>query len=138
MTDDRRPIHLAVLLGVSAGAYAVTLAGVTGLQAATDAHVRAQRSPIDLAAMVMADDRVALEAATEAAARRYAVLADRYRRSGLAIEGMEVALDELTLRAGAVAESAASLPTRFALPSVRSAPRPASAPATQATTRASG
>ena len=142
MTDDRRPIHLAVLLGVSAGAYAVTLAGVTALQAEADAHVQAQRSPIDLAATVMADDRAALEAAAETAAYRYAVLADRYRRSGLVIEGMEVALDDLALRAGAVAESAASLPTRFALPSVRSsprsAPRPASAPATQATTRASG
>ena len=93
MTDDRRPIHLAVLIGVSAGAYAATLAGVTGLQAASDAHVRAQRAPIDLASAISADDHAELESAIEAAARRYAVLADRYRRAGIDLEGMDCCID---------------------------------------------
>jgi hypothetical protein len=138
MTEPRRPAHLAVLVGVSAGAYAVSLAGVTALQSAADAELHADREPIRLAAAAAAAEHASLESALDDAAHRYAVLADRYHRSGLDIEGIEAALDALAARAAAVSESAASLPTRFALPAVRSAPRIVSAPATHATTRASG
>lgn len=139
MTDGRRPIHLAVLVGVSAGAYAVSLAGVTALQSATDGDLHADRAPIQLAASAVAADHAALESALDDAAHRYAILADRYRRSGASIEGVESALDALAARAAAVSESAASMPTRFSLPSVRSAPRVVTAaPKPHATTRASG
>ena len=138
MTDARRPVHLAVLVGVSAGAYAAALAGVTALQAGTDASVQAARAPIGRAASTVAAEHDALETALEDAARRYSVLADRYRRSGLHLEAIETSIDVLVARAASVSESAASMPTRFSLPSVRAAPRIAPAPRTHATTRASG
>lgn len=138
MTDARRPVHLAVLLGVSAGAYAAALAGVTALQAGADATLQAARAPIGRAADTVAAEHDALETALEDAARRYSVLADRYRRSGLDLEEIESAIDELVARAASVSESAASMPTRFSLPSVRAAPRIVPAPRTHATTRASG
>jgi hypothetical protein len=138
MTDARRPVHLAVLLGVSACAYAVSLAAVTALQSHADARLAAAREPIGRATDAVAADRRTLEAAVEDVARRYSVLADRYRRSGLSLEEVEASLDELATRAADVSESAASLPTRFRLPSVGAAPRSVAAPATHATTGASG
>lgn len=66
------------------------------------------------------------------------MLTDRYRRTGLDLTAIESALDDLAARAAAVSESAASLPTRFRLPAVEAAPRQVAAPATHATTRASG
>lgn len=138
MTDERRPVHLAVLLGVSAGVYAASLAGVTALQAAADSRLQEAREPIRLATESIASDHASLESTLEVAARRYSALADRYRRSGVHLEDVEAELDALSMRAASVAESAASMPTRFSLPSVRSAPRPAAAPVTHATTKASG
>ncbi len=138
MTEHRVPTHLAILVGVSAGAYAVSLAGVTALQAGTDARLQAQRAPSQQAAESAAAEHDDLEAVLEAAVRRYDALAERYARVGGSLEGMEGALDTLANRAAALSESAASLPTRFSLPTVRSAPRVIAAPKTQATTGASG
>ena len=45
MTEPRRPVHLAVLVGMSASAYAISLAGVAALQSDTDARVAADRAP---------------------------------------------------------------------------------------------
>lgn len=140
MTDSRRPLHLAALVGVSAGAYAVSLAGVTALQADADADLHAARAPIRLAADTMAASHDRLESALDAAAHRYSVIADRYRRSGLDLSGIEAELDALAERAALVSEGAASLPTRISLPSVPATPRVvrAAPPKTDATTRASG
>lgn len=140
MTDRRvPPAHLFVLIGVSAGVYAVSLAGVTGVQSAADAKVHAQREPIRLAADAARDQHDRLEAAVEAASQRYQELADRYASSGEWLTGMEGSLDTLASRAADLSESTASLPTRFSLPSVRAAaPRTSSKPKTHTTTRASG
>jgi hypothetical protein len=43
--DVKRPYHLGVLLGVSAGAYAMSLAGVTFLQATSEAETAAVHAP---------------------------------------------------------------------------------------------
>jgi hypothetical protein len=140
MIDRRLPSHLAILIGISAGAYAVSLAGVTALQSGADARLRDDREPARLAAATVAADHAELEAAVESAARRYAALAERYQETGATVTGMEASLDELAVRAATLAESAASLPTRFSLPTVRAAaaPRRAAPPKTDATTRASG
>ena len=139
MIDRRLPAHLAVLVGVSAGVYAVSLAGVTALQSSADARLRTQREPIQLAADTATANHDALEARLEDAARRYEALATRYGSVGDGLAGMEGDLGSLATRAAALTESAASLPTKFALPKVHiSVPRAASAPKTHATTRASG
>lgn len=133
------PAHLFVLVGVSAGVYAVSLAGVTAVQSAADARVHAQREPIRLAAAAARSQHDRLEAAVDEADRRYQALADRYAKAGEWLTGMEGSLDDLATRAASLSESTASLPTRFALPSVRaSAPRTSSKPKTHTTTRASG
>jgi len=144
MTDRRFPTHLAVLVGVSAGAYAVSVAGVAALQAHADARLTAERAPFGQAADAAAADHDSLEAAVEIAARRYLELTSRYDQLGGRITTVEDALDSLATRAATLTESAASLPTRFSLPTVRSAPRVvvsaprSSAPKTSATTGASG
>ena len=139
VTDRRVPAHLAILVGVSASAYAVSLAGVTALQSTSDARLIAEREPIRLAAEAAAADHQALEAAAKRAADHYAALAARYDGAGTGMADLEGALDGLATRAAALTESTASLPTRFSLPHVRSAPRiSSSAPKTHSTTRASG
>ena len=140
MTDRRIPSHLAVLIGVSAGAYAVALAGMTALQAGADARLREQREPFRLAAEAVAAEHGELEAAIEAARQRYTATATEYGMTGATITEMEGSLDELAVRAATLLESAASLPTRFSLPAVRAAapPRQAAPPKTDSTTRASG
>lgn len=140
MIDRRIPSHLAVLIGVSAGAYAVSLAGMTALQAGTDARIREQREPFRLAAEAVAAEHGDLETAIDAATRRYTAVATRYGLTGATITEMEGSLDELAVRAATLLESAASLPTRFSLPAVRTAapPRQAAPPKTDSTTRASG
>lgn len=43
--EPRRPLHLAVAIGLSAGAYAVALAGVTALQSSSEQALVADRAP---------------------------------------------------------------------------------------------
>lgn len=140
MTDRRIPTHLAVLVGVSAGAYAISLAGVTSLQSAADVRLTAERQPSHRAAEQVARDVDALERAAAAAAGRYADLADRYAQVGIDIGDTEAALDSLATRAASLTESAATLRvTEFTLPRVApSVTRSTSTPRTHATTAASG
>jgi hypothetical protein len=140
MTELRRPLHLAVLAGLSAGAYAGSLALVTMLQSSADAALVAERVPVRAAADEIAASHDGLEAAVAAAANRYSRLAERY--SGLlpAIAGIETSIDSLAETTAAVSDSTLSLPTHVRLPAVQAAPRVVrvAAPATQATTGASG
>jgi hypothetical protein len=138
--DRRVPTHLAILVGVSASAYAITLAGVTALQSSADARLIAERQPSQQAAESAARDHDALEGAVAAAADRYAALADRYDRAGSGIAGIEAALDGLATRAASLTESTANLKVaKVSLPKVtRSVTRSVAQPKTHATTKASG
>lgn len=140
MIDRRRPIHLAVLVGFSTGAYAAALAGVTTLQSDTDLALIADRAPIARVADAAAFRHDRLEAAVEEASRRYGVLAARYDGFGRGFGDLESAIDGLGARVEIIAESARSLPTRIDLPTVRALPaaRPAARPKTHGTTGASG
>jgi hypothetical protein len=140
MIDRRIPTHLAILVGVSAGAYAISLAGITALQSTADARLIAQRLPSQQAAAQAARDHDGLERAVDAAAQRYATLAERYDQAGTGIGGVETALDDLATRAANLTESAAELRVvPFTLPRVtRSVTRAAAPPRTHATTKASG
>jgi hypothetical protein len=140
VNDRRVPTHLAILVGVSAGAYAITLAGVAALQSTEDARLIAQRLPSQRAAEQAARDHDALEQAVAAAADRYAALADGYDRAGIGIGGVEKALDGLATRAASLTKSASTMRVApFSLPKVtRSVTRSVSPPKTHATTKASG
>ena len=75
---DRRPVHLAVLVGASAGVYAISLAGITALQSATDAQVTAEREPASHAVDVVAAAHDGLQTSVDVAAGAFTVAADRY------------------------------------------------------------
>lgn len=143
MGDDRRPVHLAVLLGVSASAYAVSLAAVTSIQSTSDARLNAERAPIDAVATRMAGAHDRIEAAVRDASEAYTLLAQQYDGLVPRVTDMEVSLERLAERAAGVTDDLGSLPSRVRIPAMpRSAPGPAPAPAakpkTNATTGASG
>ena len=131
-----------MLIGASAAIYAVTLAGVSVLQADSDAALAAQRQPYleALAAARSANDT--LDAAlvkVDGAAR---ALAADYAAAGQDITAYQARLDELATLVAEVQGSAAALPTRISLPSVTMhgsvGGGGGSAPATRAKTKASG
>lgn len=79
----RHPIHVAVTVGVAAGIYAVSLAGVTALQANADQRVTADRAPAVAALTALQahndaieQDLVRITSAQAGAAADYGTLAD--------------------------------------------------------------
>jgi len=137
MTERRRPVHLAVALGVSAGVYAVSLAAVTGLQAGTDAAVATERAPaVDaLAKLKSGNDRLA--AKIDAAGAAYGAAADSYREAARGLDGLDGRLAALAKSVAGIEGAAVSLPARVPLPSVTRA-RTVTVPTVHATTGASG
>lgn len=133
------PARAGMLLGASAAIYAVTLAGVAGLQAGSDADVVARHQPyLDaLATTRAANDRLAATVAT--ADSQAQALGGFYARTGESVTAYEARLDALARLVAEVQGSAAALPTRISLPtvSVRSSVG-STAPATSAMTGASG
>ena len=132
-----------MLIGASAAIYAVTLAGVSVLQADSDASLAASRQPYleALAAARSANDT--LEAAVVKADGAARALAGDYATVGQDITGYQARLDELAKLVAAVQGSAAALPTRISLPSVTmhgsvGGGGGGSAPATRTKTKASG
>lgn len=133
------PPHVGVTAGVAIGMYAVTIAGVTGLQAATDARLAAERAPAlnAVGTLTVGSDRLESQlAVVETELQR---TADRYAALSAGIDGYEARLAILSASVSDVAGTAATLPARVSLPAVsgRVAAVP-SRPATNATTGASG
>jgi len=140
------PARAGMLIGVSAAVYAVSLAGVAGLQAQTDAQVAAARAPY-LAAVSQARaandelERVITNADAETRA-----LANSYGQVGVNMADYQTRLDSLAALVAEVQGSAAALPARIKLPTVTMRGAIAgtrsssgrSAPATSATSGASG
>ncbi len=137
--DARRPVHLAVMLGTSTGAYALALAAVTGLQSASDAAAVRAIEPMVAAQTSIGADHGVLEQDLRDATDRYTELADRYDRLTPRLADLEAALDSLAGSTEKITDSAAALPDRISLPAVRRAPQTAAAaPRTHAVTSASG
>jgi len=137
---DRRPYHLGVLLGLSAAAYAGTLAVVTAEQAAADSRVAAARDPI----LQVVD---ALRVGNERLERGLAVISHRsntgleaYDRLSIAIGRLDRDLDALATVVANIQGASRDLPTKVALPQVTRTVRTVvkAAPTTHGTTRASG
>jgi hypothetical protein len=118
MTERRRPVHLAVLVGVSTSAYAISLAGVTALQSDADASVIADRAPAARAAEQLTTGHDRIEDALETAQRSYVAAATRYDRLGPSMTDMESALESLGRRVTKVSGAANALPGRVKLPSL--------------------
>ena len=140
MGTDRRPVHVAVVLGLTTGAYAASLAAVTDLQAGHDRSIAAGRAPVAAALESLSDDNDRLSGGIDASIAGYEAAAAGYRRLTHDLEALESRLADLGGAVGAVRGSMTTLPSRVALPSVGRAVAVAraAAPRTQATSGASG
>jgi hypothetical protein len=137
----RRPIHVAVTVGVTAGLYAVSLAGVTAMQANTDRQIAADRAPAAAAIEALRANHDAVEAELARIDAGYATMAASYQAIVDGITVHETALGALGEQVTAIEGSAKALkvPTVRSLPSVSSRTvYVRSKPAANACTKASG
>jgi hypothetical protein len=116
-------MHLAVLVGMSASAYAISLAGVAALQSATDAQVAADRAPAGQAADALSTGHDQLERALDEASRAYVLSSERYALVGTGLVDMETSLDALGTRVEKVSGAADALPGRVSLPKISTSTR---------------
>jgi hypothetical protein len=132
------PARAGILLGASAAVYAVTLAGISVLQAHDDAATVARHQPyVDvLARQRAANDE--LEAAVRQADQQVHALGGWYTQTGDRLAAYEARLDALAALVADVQGTAAALPARISLPAVNVRTSVGSAPRTSATSGASG
>ena len=140
MTTDRRiPLHLAVLVGASTAAYAISLAGITALQSAADGAVVSARAPARDAAARLTDGHDRLQAELDAAARSYETSATRYDALSAEVTTLDTTLEDFADAAARVSGAARALPGRVSLPSVsRTSTGTTSTPRVSGTSGASG
>lgn len=134
----RLPAHVGILVGLSTGAYALSLAAVTGLQSGTETAIRAEREPVAAAIGNLKAQHDRLDADLMAAKTVYEVAAGTYAQSGASFQEMEARLGDLAVAVAAINGSAAALPGSVRMPAVSGTVRTASAPGVAATTKASG
>jgi hypothetical protein len=140
-TATRRPIHVAVAVGVTAGLYAVSLAGVTALQHDTDTRLAAERAPAAAAVEAFRIANDALDTDLAGLSSGFAGAADTYRVVAGRVGAHESALASLGKRVAAVEGSASSLrvPAVPRLPALSSRTAAVAArPVSNACTNASG
>lgn len=137
----RRPVHVLVAVGMTAGLYAFSLAGVSALQSAANAQLTADSAPAVDAVAGLKRAHDAEEHSLDTLAGAYATAADRYKSISSGIAGHEDALAALGAQVKAAAGSARALsvPTLTRLPAIPlSAVSTASRPVVNACTTASG
>lgn len=138
MAASRPVLHLPVIAAVCTGVYAGSLAGVAGLQATQESALAEARQPLLDAA---ARGREASASTAEAVGRANDALAaasERYSAVMQTSGDLDGALGRLTEQVAEISGAAAQLRTSVALPAAGGSVSMVSAPATQATTGASG
>ncbi len=128
--EVRRPVHLAVAVGLSAGAYAAALAGVTALQSNADRDLAAAQGPTSDVADLLAAEHDRIGERLIRAASTYDAAAAAYDDVSARLDRLEKGLHKLTIQVKAVEGSAAWVPPPAAarLPAVSKSARPASTP----------
>ena len=132
------PAHVGVLLGLSTGAYALSLAFVSGQQASAEAATAAQRAPALATIDALDRGHAGIEADLRAARSAYENAAAAYAATGTGFQDLEGRLADLAAAVAKVNGTAASMPTAVRLPAVSRSVAAAPAPAVNATTGASG
>jgi len=105
----RRPVHVVVAVGMTAGLYAISLAGVAMLQSASDLQLAADRAPAADAVAGLKSAHDAMEASLGTLSGAYAHAADGYKGIAQGIVGHEHLLAALGEQVQAAAGSAAAL-----------------------------
>jgi hypothetical protein len=134
----RLPAHVFVMLGASTGAYAIALAAVAGLQSADEAALVAARGPVAQAVEDVSASRDALLVRLDRARAAYAAAAQSYVAAGGTLEALEGRLGALAAKVAEIDGASRALPTSVRLPKVAGSIAGSRAPATHATTGASG
>ena len=134
----RLPAHIGIFLGASTAAYAVALAGVTALQATSEAALIAERAPVVAGIDAVAARNEQLATALSKAGADYQAATDAYVASGGRLADLEQALAALSSTVAKIDGVSRSLPTAVNLPKVVGRITTSTAPATSATTGASG
>lgn len=138
MIDRRLPLHIGTFLGVSAGAYALSLVAVTALQARSEGAVIAARAPtVQALAELEAKNETLL---TDAGRARftYEQAMATYRRLGTTLTDVDDQIAKLAKTVEKVDGLARALPDHVALPAINRTVRTINAPTVHATTGASG
>jgi hypothetical protein len=140
MTDllRRVPPHVAVFLGLSTAGYAVSLAGVTALQAHDEAILAAERAPSIATIQDIAAKNASFAAALATAGGDYQAAVDAYTAAGGRLADLEASLAGLASSVKTINGVTTNLPTSVALPKVTRHVSSGTAPATSSTTGASG
>jgi hypothetical protein len=133
----RIPPHVGIFFGLTTAAYAVTLAGVTGLEARSEADLAAQRAPVVAGIDDVATRNRLFAAALTAAGSDYQAASQAYVAAGGRLGDLEVALASLSTTVQAIDGVSRTLPTTVSLPNVTRRVT-SGAPATSSTTGASG
>jgi hypothetical protein len=135
--ERRRPLHLAVTLGVSAGMYASSLATVTALQANQDAVAVANAAPAAAALAAVRDANDRLTRGVDEAAVAFEAAGAGYRRVAAGLARTDARLGKLAASVASIEGVAVKLPASVPLPAFGPV-RVVSAPIVNATTGASG
>jgi hypothetical protein len=140
MTDGRRPLHLAVLVGVSTAIYAASLAAVAAFQSSDDRALAERQAPAVDAVTRLREGHDRLAASIGRAADAYDQAAGRYDALAPRLEESETALAQLADQVSAIGGAALALPRQVSLPPLsRTVIRATSAkPKTSGSTGASG
>ena len=140
MTESKRPLHLAVMIGASTALYAVSMAGVAAQQSGADRTLIARQTPAEQAADRLRVGHDALDARLARLADAYARAANGYDSVSVALGLTETSLDEYAARVTKVSGAAQALPARVRLPAVSTnvVVRTTTRPRTSASTGASG
>lgn len=76
--EPKRPYHVGVAIGVTTGAYALSLLATSTLQIQQDRALILDRHPVDVAITVLGDDHDEMESRLQLARTRYADGAEGY------------------------------------------------------------
>lgn len=137
MAGPRPLLHLPIYAAASTGLYAGSLALMTMLQAQHNATVALEQTPLVNAVSSAESARLRAEAALRAASGALGDASDRYALTATLSAQVDAAMAAYARQVASVTGSAASLPSSGRLPSAPGAVSRV-APATQATTGASG
>lgn len=136
----RRPVHVVVALGLSASAYAFSLATVARLQVEDDRDLIARREPVERAIQLLRRTHDTVEANLDRARLAYDAASNGYGSLADSVSDTQASLDALARIIAELEGIGANTPTHLSLPAIQVGLGGQSAPPPKyhATTGASG
>ncbi|OGO57244.1 MAG: hypothetical protein A2V84_02230 [Chloroflexi bacterium RBG_16_70_13] len=141
--ERKVPYHIGVAIGLSTGAYALSLAAVTNLQIDHDRELIDDRRPVQDAIALLGAYHGRMAAELEEARTQYESGSQDYGVLTARLAELRADLERLGLDVGSIEGMTGLLPSQIRLPSVPSivappAPNPLTPPPTHGKTGASG